>query len=214
MEDPGEQLVGQYLKYINGCDFVGYNLETKSPQGEIDVVGINSSQKKVYICEVATHLTGVGLLYVKDNRPDNVGRLTAKFRKDIEYGCTNFKDFERIYMLWTTLAKGTSEKAKLNPCRDLREVKEKIKSEFAIDVVIIANEQYMKAVSQLRGIAAKTSYAMKSPIMRCMQIEETLRKNSHLIFKFVISHFNFGIDISQLPRFNLFHLLPTLCQTN
>ena len=176
MEDPGEHLVGQYLKYINGCDFVEYNLETKSTQGEIDVVGINSSQRKVYICEVATHLTGVGLLYVKGKRPDNVGRLTAKFRKDIEYGRTNFKDFERIYMLWTPLAKDTGPKAKLNPCKDLREVKEKIMAEFAIDLVIIANKDYMKAVSELRRIAAKTSYAMKSPIMRYMQIEENLIK--------------------------------------
>ena len=176
MEDPGEHLVGQYLKYINGCDFVEYNLKTKSSQGEIDVVGINSSQRKVYICEVATHLRGPGLLYVKDSHPDNVRRLTSKFRKDIEYGRTNFKDFECIYMLWTPIAKDTGPMAKLNPCKDLREVKEKIMAEFAIDLNIIANEDYMKAVSELRRIAAKTSYAMKSPIMRYMQIEETLIK--------------------------------------
>ena len=177
MEDPGEHLVGQYLKYIYCCDFVEYDLKTNSNQGEIDVTGINSSQRKVYICEVATHLRGSGLLYVKDKRPDNVRRLIAKFREDIEYGRTNFKDFERIYMLWIPIAKDTGAMAKLNPFKDLREIKEKIKGEFAIDLIIVANKDYMKAVNQLRGIAEKTSYAMKSPIMRYMQIEETLRKN-------------------------------------
>lgn len=42
---------------------------------EIDVV-INGSERWVHIFEVATHLTDVGLQYVKDNRPDNVRRLT------------------------------------------------------------------------------------------------------------------------------------------
>ena len=175
MEDPGEHLVGQYLKYIKGCDFVEYNLQTKLKQGEIDVVGINSSQSKVYICEVVTHLTGVGLQYVKDKRPDNVGRLTSKFRKDIEYGITNFRDFERIYMLWTPLAKDTGTMAKSNPFKDIREVKEKIKLEFGIDLIIFMNEDYMRALSELRRFASKASYAMKSPIMRYLQIEETVK---------------------------------------
>ena len=175
MEDPREHLVGQYLKYIKGCDFVEYNLQTKSKQGEIDVVGINSSESKVYICEVVTHLTGVGLLYVKAGRSDNVRRLTLKFEKDIEYGITNFRNFERIYMLWTPLAKDTGTMAKSNPFKDIREVKEKIKLELGIDLILFVNEDYMTAVSELRRFASKTSYAMKSPIMRYLQIEETLK---------------------------------------
>lgn len=62
MEDPGEHLVGQYLREILKCDFVEYNLQIKETQGEIDVVGINSSEKEVIICEVATHLE-TGLQY-------------------------------------------------------------------------------------------------------------------------------------------------------
>ena len=175
MEDPGEHLVGQYLKYIKGCDFVEYNLQTKLKQGEIDVVGINSSEGKVYICEVVTHLTGVGLQYVKDKRPDNVRRLTLKFENDIEYAITNFRNFERIYMLWTPLAKDTGTMAKSNPFKDIREVKEKIKLELGIDLILFVNEDYMTAVSELRRFASKTSYAMKSPIMRYLQIEETVK---------------------------------------
>ena len=90
MEDPGEHLVGQYLKEIEKCDFVEYNLQTKSRQGEIDVVGINSSKNIVYICEVATHLQG--LQYVKNNQPDNFDRFMKKFEKDIGYA-NIFKKF-------------------------------------------------------------------------------------------------------------------------
>ncbi|WP_279147231.1 hypothetical protein [Photobacterium carnosum] len=38
MQNPGEELVGEYLKHILGCDFVEYNLYTPNIQGEIDVV--------------------------------------------------------------------------------------------------------------------------------------------------------------------------------
>lgn len=175
MEDPGEHVVGQYLKYIRNCDFVEYNLQTKMKQGEIDVVGINSSKRVVYICEVATHLTGVGLQYVKNNHPDNVNRLVEKFNKDIQYGNTNFSGFEQIYMLWTPIAKNTGHKAKANPFRDLEDIKIQVKSKFNVDLVIIANNDYKDALNELRKIAAKTSYAMASPIMRFLQIEEALK---------------------------------------
>ena len=53
MEDSGEHIVGQYLRGVLNCDFVEYNLQTKEVQGEIDVAGINSANKKeAFICEV------------------------------------------------------------------------------------------------------------------------------------------------------------------
>jgi hypothetical protein len=73
MQNPGEEIVGEYLKAILNCDFVEYNLHTPDIQGEIDVVGINAENKIVYICEVATHLI-TGLQYVKNKRPDNIAR--------------------------------------------------------------------------------------------------------------------------------------------
>lgn len=80
MQNPGEEIVGEYLKYFLGCDFIEYNLYTPDVQGEIDVVGINPKNKIVYICEVATHLV-TGLQYVKDCQSDNVNRFTKKIPK-------------------------------------------------------------------------------------------------------------------------------------
>ena len=56
MINVGEQLVSSYLRYIRKCEFTQMNLYTVEAQGEIDVVGINLKDRKVYVCEVAIHL--------------------------------------------------------------------------------------------------------------------------------------------------------------
>lgn len=57
MINVGEQLVASYLQYIRGCEFIQTNVYTVDTQGEIDVVGINLKERKVYVAEVAIHLT-------------------------------------------------------------------------------------------------------------------------------------------------------------
>lgn len=119
MENPGEHIVGQYLQLVKGCDFVQYNLQTKKTQGEIDVVAINSNERKIYVCEVATHLE-TGLQYTKDNQPDNVNRLVSKFEKDINYTKENLKDYEQHYMLWVPIVKTPkNQNAKNNQAKDI-----------------------------------------------------------------------------------------------
>ncbi len=90
MENPGERLVGDWLRHIRGCDFVDFNVYTKNTQGEIDVIGVNLPAKEAFICEVVTHLT-TGIQYVKDARPDTSDRLIMKFLKDIQYGREAFQ---------------------------------------------------------------------------------------------------------------------------
>ncbi len=111
MQNPGEEIVGEYLKYFLGCDFVEYNLYTPDVQGEIDVVGLNPKNKIVYICEVATHLV-TGLQYVKERQPDNVDRFTKKFRKNIEYANKYFDGYEKHFMLWSPIVKNQGEGGK------------------------------------------------------------------------------------------------------
>ena len=60
----GEEIAGTYLKIKRNCDFVEFNLYTTEVQEEIDVVGIDTKSRKVFICEVAIHLE-TGLQYVK-----------------------------------------------------------------------------------------------------------------------------------------------------
>ena len=75
MINVGEQIVSSYLKYVRGCEFIQTNLYTVETQGEIDVVGIDLDKRKLYVCEVAIHLS-TGLQYTKDKRPNNVNKLT------------------------------------------------------------------------------------------------------------------------------------------
>jgi Holliday junction resolvase-like predicted endonuclease len=49
----GEEIVMAYLQYIKGCEFIQSNLYTPDVQGEIDVIGIDIDNKKIYVCEVA-----------------------------------------------------------------------------------------------------------------------------------------------------------------
>ncbi|MFA5908083.1 MAG: hypothetical protein WC815_04825 [Vicinamibacterales bacterium] len=60
----GEEICGEWLRHVAGCDFVQYNLKTSDVQGEIDVIGICLASRTVYACEVAIHLV-TGLQYVK-----------------------------------------------------------------------------------------------------------------------------------------------------
>jgi hypothetical protein len=81
--ETGEYLVGAYLKLVEECDFVDYNVRT--PGGglaglnELDVVGLRFATSTAYICEVTTHLGG--LLY-KNNR-NSVTKLKEKHQRDV-----------------------------------------------------------------------------------------------------------------------------------
>ncbi len=67
----GEEICGEWLRHVKGCDFVQYNVKPRAEQGEIDVVGIDLARRIVYACEVAVHLI-TGLQYVKARQPNNV----------------------------------------------------------------------------------------------------------------------------------------------
>ncbi len=176
MQNPGEEIVGEYLKCFLDCDFVEYNLYTPDVQGEIDVVGINPKNKIVYICEVATHLV-TGLQYVKNRQPDNVDRFSKKFRKNIQYANKYFEDYEKHFMLWSPIVKNQGVNAKNNQTSDIEEIKSNLYSEFGVSLETIINQDYLERLSQLRQYAAKETKELKSPILRLMQIEEKLTKH-------------------------------------
>jgi Holliday junction resolvase-like predicted endonuclease len=176
MENPGEELVGSYLREVLECDFIEFNLRTRFVQGEIDVIGINTAKKTVYICEVATHLE-TGLLYVKESRPDNVERFVKKFEKEIEYTRKYLPEFEKVFMLWSPIVRTAKEGSQYNQMNDIDQIKNIAKERLQIDLKVIINEEYMKRIQALREIALVRKDEMKSPIMRFLQIEEKLRSH-------------------------------------
>ena len=148
----------------------------KFVQGEIDVVGINTAKKTAYICEAATHLE-TGLLYVKENRPNNIERFVKKFEKDIEYAKMYLPEFKKIFMLWSPIVKTSKEGPQHNQMNDIDQIKNTVKETCGVDLMIIINEEYLKCIQSLRKIALTRTDEMKSPIMRFLQIEEKLKSH-------------------------------------
>ncbi len=177
MQNPGEEIVGEYLKLFLKCDFITYNLYTPDVQGEIDVVGINPKDKIVYICEVATHLV-TGIQYVKNQQPENVERFTKKFRKNIQYANKYFEGYEKHFMLWSPIVKNQGPRSKHNQIRDIEDIRKNIRQEFEVELEPVINQDYQNCLAQLRQYAAKETKELKSPILRLMQIEEKLAKHT------------------------------------
>lgn len=173
MMNVGEQLVSSYLRYVRGCEFIQTNLYTVEAQGEIDVVGINLQEKRVYICEVAIHLT-TGLQYVKDKRPNNIQKLTDKFSRDIEYAAKYFAEYERHFMLWSPIVRNSQGQAQYNQMGHLAAVTAKIKEKYEVDLECIVNEAFHSCLKELRQFAAAQTAELQCPLLRLLQIEELL----------------------------------------
>jgi transcriptional regulator with XRE-family HTH domain len=151
-------------------------LYTVESQGEIDVVGLNIAEQQVYICEVAVHLT-TGLQYVRDNRPNNVQKLTDKFSRDIEYARKYLDEYNQHFMLWSPIVKDTQGNPENNQTRHLEEIKANIQKQYSIEIEFIVNERFQKCLVELRNYARAETKNIQCPLVRLMQIEEYLDKH-------------------------------------
>lgn len=172
----GEEICGEWLQHIKGCEFVQYNLKTTDVQGEIDVIGINLKENIVYTCEVAVHLI-TGLQYVKNRRPDNVPRLIKKFQKDIEYIQSAFPNHRHVFMLWSPIVKNQKKGSKYNQIADIAKITATIKQEYDVPIEAIVNERFQQTLDELRSYAQKETKELDSTVMRYLQVEEHLAKH-------------------------------------
>jgi hypothetical protein len=176
MINVGEQFVASYLQYIRGCEFIQTNLYTVDSQGEIDVVGINLREKKVYVCEVAVHLT-TGLQYVKDRRPNNVQKLTDKFSRDIAYANNYLAEYEKHFMLWSPVVKQGAGSAVYDQSAHLTAIANNIRHAHGVEIEFIVNGKFRACLAELRTFARKTTADIKCPVTRLLQIEEHLERH-------------------------------------
>ena len=167
----GEEICGEWLRHIKGCEFVQYNLKTTAVQGEIDVIGINLAERTVYVCEVATHLI-TGLQYA-----DNVPRLLAKFRKDIDYAEQAFPDHRHVFMFWSPVVRNQKAGSKNNQLSDVQEVAAVLERERGVTLQTVINERFHEALTAMRAYAASQTRELDSAVMRYLQVEEHLAKH-------------------------------------
>ena len=173
----GEELVAAYLQHAAGCEFIQQNLYTIESQGEIDVVGLNLKERKVFVCEVAIHLT-TGLQYTSAKRPNNIKKLTDKFKRDIDYTKKYLPDFAATYMLWSPVVKARKGESEYDQMKHLEQVKENIAKEREVELQLVINTEFASRLAELRLIARKTTSNLKSPVMRMLQIEEQLARRA------------------------------------
>ncbi len=169
----GEEICGEWLRHVKSCEFIQYNLKTPDVQGEIDVIGLNMKTRTVYACEVAIHLV-TGLQYNKDNQPDNVRRLTTKFKKDVAYVRNNFLDYTHVFMLWSPIVRNQKAGSKHNQMAHIAEIGKNLETDIQVRIEMIVNRQFQEALESLREIACKTTKELDSSVMRYLQVEERL----------------------------------------
>ena len=160
----GEQLVGAYLKVIEHCDVVSFNV--RPPGGglrglqELDVVGLRFTDKTAFLCEVTTHIAG--LLY--KNNKTTVERVRAKFKRQREYARHQLGDFPNTrFQFWSPNVPVGYRTTHL--------------SAISSDLELVINNAYAERVDELRAEASVRKNNEGNDVFRLLQILEHLRRS-------------------------------------
>lgn len=157
----GEYVVGAYLRIVEHCDFVDYNVRAigggRKSLNEFDVLGLRFDDRAAYLCEVTTHIRG--LLY--KNNESTVERVRQKFGRQKEYAREFLKDFPNChFMFWSPYVPEGYVTKGLRRIRGLE---------------LVINGEYKRCVEELRGKASIMSNDTGNPFFRVLQILERLR---------------------------------------
>lgn len=156
----GEYIVGAWLKVIKKCEFVNYNvrppIDGLEGLGELDVVGLDLKNEKVFICEVVTHIHGMGY---KDFET-TIKKVREKFARQQNY-VRKFlpKHFEPHYMFWSPVVSPKYVKA--------------ISENKGLELVI--NSEYSKKIDEISLAIKGNKKDFGNPFVRVLQILEILQ---------------------------------------
>ena len=155
--EPGEHLVGAYLRLIEGCEIVDYNV--RPPGGglhglsEFDVVGLNLKARVAFLCEVTTHIRG---LQYGDGKQSTLQRIKEKHVRQKDFGKKYLGMFPTIrYMFWSPVVRGADLVAGLGRIRTLKPV---------------INQEYTARMDELMEQASRTTGEIQNPAFRVLQI--------------------------------------------
>lgn len=165
-----EEFVGQYLTFVKKCDFVKYNesyianLECEKKQqnmGEVDVIGLNVKDKKLYVCEVTAELQGMG--------ETNFNKYTVfgvknKFEKNKNFFSTHYSDYQIEYMLWFPFA----------PSKERMPIlKERLQEQ---GITAYYEKDFLDEIENLKAKLSENTQNLASPFARFLQIYGRLQK--------------------------------------
>lgn len=152
----GEYIVGAYLKIINGCDFVDYNVRRieggMRGLNEIDVLGLNFEKRIAYLCEVMTHIRGLQA---------DLLRIKKKYKSQQAYAEEYLIHFRcHHFMFWSPIVPEGHNTEGLRKINGLE---------------LIINDKYTSCINELRQKAKIMSNDTGNPFFRVLQILERLR---------------------------------------
>jgi len=159
--DIGEYLVGAYLKLVEKCDVIDYNVRPPGGGieglGELDVIGLNFKTQSATICEVTTHICG--LQY--GTNLETVTRIRAKHVRQKQYAKQYLKSFGNIqYQFWS-------------PVVAVGFITENLSQVKTLELVI--NGEYKRRFEMLQRLAGTETHDTRNPVFRVLQIIGHLR---------------------------------------
>jgi len=162
-EDIGESLVGAYLRYVRGCEFVLFNTYLPGEQGEIDVIGMKSEPREVYFGEVTTHLGGM----TYGGNTQTVEKIRSKLARAQKFAADRFPDYEHYYEIWSPRVPEGQMTAAFD------RMTEEFPSEGRLTFVI--NKTYGDRIQQLVEIARTNEKSTSDPAFRLLQVLARVR---------------------------------------
>jgi hypothetical protein len=159
----GEYLVGAYLKFELDCGVVDYN--TRPPGGglqglgELDVIGFDLANRRIYLCEVTTHLDG---LQIGKGADATISKIVGKHQRQRNHAEKYLSDFSPRFMFWSPVVR--------------RGLAIRLKSIDGLELFI--NGSYREAVDRLRLRAKSSTSDENNPAFRVLQILEHLRSST------------------------------------
>ncbi|HTB22204.1 MAG TPA: hypothetical protein VK914_05820 [bacterium] len=161
--DIGEYVVGAWLKMIEKCDFVDYNVHFpgggREGLNEMDIVGLNFKKKTAYLCEVTTHVRGI---QYTDNKT-TVEKIIKKYETQRRYARKHLKSFpKKRFMFWS-------------PVVPVGFITDRLLKIHELELMI--NGDYTEQVRKLEKLARKQKQDTNNPFFRMLQIMASLRKD-------------------------------------
>lgn len=94
----GESLVASYFKYVEGIRMVVHNAPFDQGQGELDLIAVDPKGRRVFFCEVTTHI--LGALY-GNGSADTVAKMRDKLRRARSFAASQFPNWAHESMYWS-----------------------------------------------------------------------------------------------------------------
>lgn len=160
----GEYVVGAYLRLIEECEAIEYNVIPPGGgiegMGDLDVIGYRFKDNSVFICEVKTHLDG---LCIGNSCSDAVNKVKDQHKRQKQYVSKYLYMFKNPhFMFWSPIVPKGKITEGLNEISGLE---------------LIINEDYTKKVDILMEAANKTISDIGNPFFRTLQLLQKLRRN-------------------------------------